>query len=122
HFFGRFFDNEIVSQEGDMRTNVVQALGLLAAPGLFVSFYMLPHRLRFDAPFARDWLLVSDIYFFVTYSMVVMGVVMVFEWDALFPDRRDYLVLTPLPIGATSMFLAKVAALIVFLALFLIDT
>ena len=33
HFLGRFFDNEIVSQEGDMRTNVVQALGLVGRPG-----------------------------------------------------------------------------------------
>ena len=52
HFFGRFFDNEIVSQSGDMRTNVVQALGLVAVPGMFVSFYMLPQRVRFDQPFA----------------------------------------------------------------------
>jgi hypothetical protein len=28
HFFGRFFDNDIVAQDSDMRTNVVQALGL----------------------------------------------------------------------------------------------
>jgi hypothetical protein len=33
HFFGRFFDNEIVSQDADMRTNVVQALGFVAVPG-----------------------------------------------------------------------------------------
>ena len=32
HFFGRFFDNELVSQHGDMRTNVVQAFGLVATP------------------------------------------------------------------------------------------
>jgi hypothetical protein len=39
HFFGRFFDNEIVSQHGDMRTNVVQAIGLVATRGIFVPFY-----------------------------------------------------------------------------------
>ena len=44
HFFGRFFDNEIVSQTGDMRTNVVQALGMLAAPGIFLPFYMIPQH------------------------------------------------------------------------------
>ena len=38
HFFGRFFDNEIVSQNGDMRTNVVQAFGLVATPGIMVPF------------------------------------------------------------------------------------
>ena len=42
HFFGRFFDNDIVSQQGDMRTNMVQALGLAAVPGMFVAFSLLP--------------------------------------------------------------------------------
>ena len=102
HFFGRFFDNEIVSQSGDMRTNVVQAFGLVATPGIFVPFYMIPQRARFDHPFAYNWVLLSDYYFFIMFSMVVMGFVMVFEWDALFPDRKDYLILTPLPLGGGS--------------------
>ncbi|MEO8370082.1 MAG: hypothetical protein ABI806_12855 [Candidatus Solibacter sp.] len=121
HFFGRFFDNEIVSQQGDMRTNVVQAFGLVATPGMFVPFYMIPQRARFDHPFANNWILLSDYYFFVMYSMVVLGFVMVFEWDALFPDRKDYLILTPLPIGGGSIFAAKTLAFIVFLGLFAID-
>ena len=122
HFFGRLFDNEIVSQDGDMRTNMVQALGLLAAPGMFVAFYMLPQRVRFDQPFLRNWMLVGDYYFFVAYSMVVMGFVMVFEWDAIFPDRKDYLVLTPLPLRGTAIFAGKTAALLLFLGLFIVDT
>ena len=121
HFFGRFFDNEIVSQQGDMRTNVVQAFGLVATPGMFVPFYMIPQRARFDHPFAHNWILLSDYYFFVMYSMVVLGFVMVFEWDALFPDRKDYLILTPLPIGGGSIFAAKTFAFIIFLGLFAID-
>jgi hypothetical protein len=121
HFFGRFFDNEIVSQDTDMRTNMVQALGFVAVPSMFAAFAMLPTPIRFDRPFAFGWLLVNDYYFFVLYSMVAMGFVMVFEWDALFPDRRDYLVLTPLPLGDNMIFVAKVAALIVFLGFFLLD-
>ena len=66
-------------------------------------------------------MLISDYYFFVLYSMVVMGFVMVFEWDALFPDRQDYLILTPLPLGGGSIFAGKIAALIVFLGLFVLD-
>ena len=107
HFFGRFFDNEIVSQSGDMRTNVVQAFGLVATPALMVPFYMIPQRARFDHPFANNWILLSDYYFFIMFSMVVMGFVMVFEWDALFPDRKDYLILTPLPLGGGSIFAAR---------------
>jgi hypothetical protein len=121
HFFGRFFDNEIVSQQGDMRTNVVQAFGLVATPGIFVPFYMIPQRARFDQPFAHNWVLLSDYYFFVLFSMVVMGFVMVFEWDALFPDRKDYLILTPLPLSGNSIFAGKTLALLLFLGLFALD-
>jgi hypothetical protein len=121
HFFGRLFDNDIVSQQGDMRTNVVQAMGLLATPGIFVPFYMLPQQVRFDHPFDHGWILIGDYYFFVLYSMVVMGFVMVFEWDALFPDRRDYLILTPLPLGGNTIFAGKMVSLVLFLALFVID-
>jgi hypothetical protein len=121
HFFGRFFDNEIVAQDTDMRTNAVQALGFAAVPGMFAGFSMLPMGLHFDRPFDNGWQLIGDYYFFVLYSMVAMGLVMVFEWDALFPDRRDYIVLTPLPLGGHSIFLSKVAALIVFLGVFLLD-
>jgi hypothetical protein len=121
HFFGRFFDNEIVSQSGDMRTNVVQAFGLVATPGLMVPFYMIPQRARFDRPFADNWILLSDYYFFIMFSMVVMGFVMVFEWDALFPDRKDYLILTPLPLGGGSIFAGKTLALVLFLGLFALD-
>jgi hypothetical protein len=43
--------------------------------------------------------------------MLVVGLFAVVSWDSTFPDRRDVLVLAPLPIRARTMFLAKVAAL-----------
>jgi hypothetical protein len=104
-----------------MRTNVVQAIGLVATPGIFVPFYMLPQRARFHHPFDHNWVLLSDYYFFVMFSMVVMGFVMVFEWDALFPDRKDYLILTPLPLGGGAIFAGKTLALLLFLSLFAVD-
>ncbi len=53
--------------------------------------------------------------------MIVLGLVMVFEWEALFPDRRDYQILTPLPLELRKVFLAKVAALGILLGAFLVD-
>src|SRR5436853_1977737 len=50
--------------------------------------------------------------------MLVMGAVTGLEWDTLFPDRRDYAALVPLPISARDIFLAKVAALGLFLGAF----
>ena len=50
-----------------------------------------------------------------------MGFVMVFEWDALFPDRKDYLILTPLPLSGNAIFAGKTLALLLFLGLFALD-
>src|SRR5580693_1562394 len=111
HFFGRFFDKESLSPQGQPEAGIIQTLGMLAAPSGFVSILALP--LGFER-----WDLVGFRFLFICYSMIAMGVVMVFEWDALFPDRRDYLILTPLPLRTFTLFVAKMAALGMFLAIF----
>jgi hypothetical protein len=113
HFFGRFFDKESLSPQGEPEAGVIQTLGILAAPEAF--FVLLFRPLTFTG-----WNLVAVRYMFVAFSMIVMGFVTVFEWDALFPDRRDYQVLTPQPVGLWKLFLAK-AALALFLGIFLVD-
>lgn len=72
-----------------MQTNAVQILAFLAVPGFFVAFYLIPKYAVVAALPAQMWVIVPDRYFFVSYSMAVMGFVTVFEWDVLFPDRRD---------------------------------
>ncbi len=49
-------------------------------------------------------------HFLIATTMLVVGLFAVLSWDATFPDRRDVLVLAPLPVRARTMFLAKVAA------------
>jgi hypothetical protein len=114
HFFERFFDKESLSPQGDPEAGVIQTLGILAVPEAF--FVLVFRPLTFTG-----WNLVMVRYLFVSFSMIVMGFIMVFEWDALFPDRRDYQVLTPQPISLSTLFLAKTTALAIFLAMFLID-
>ncbi len=43
-------------------------------------------------------------------TMLVAGLVAVVSWDATFPDRRDVMVLGPLPVGTRMILLAKMAA------------
>lgn len=43
-------------------------------------------------------------------TMLVAGLVAVLTWDATFPDRRDVMVLGPLPVAPRIILLAKVAA------------
>jgi hypothetical protein len=114
HFFGRFFDTESLSPQGEPTAGVIQTLGILAVPGAFFVLLFRPLTLW-------GWSLVAVRYMFVLYSMVVMGFLMVFQWDALFPDRRDYQILTPMPLRLGAVFLAKAEALAMFLAIFLVD-
>src|SRR5471030_1137821 len=116
HFFRRFFDNDTVQVEGDTQTTVVRTLSAAAVPGLMVAFF-----LGLGAPPVRSQVQVlMPHYFFVLLPFVVMGVVALFEWEMLFPDRLDFLVLTPLALKPREMLGAKAKALGIFLGMFLV--
>jgi hypothetical protein len=46
----------------------------------------------------------------IAVTMLVVGLFAVLSWDSIFPDRRDVMVLAPLPVRVRTIFLAKVAA------------
>jgi hypothetical protein len=106
HFFRRFFDNDTVQVDADTQTTVVRALAIVMVPGMRVAFF-LQNRYPTSA-----WLAMHDQYFFVLTSFVVMGAVSIFEWEMLFPDRLDFLVLSPLSVKPVQMLAAKAAALV----------
>jgi hypothetical protein len=64
---------------------------------------------------------VPDEYFFIVLSMVVTGAVAVWRWDSLFPDRRDYMNLVPLPISIKVIFLANLTAILCLAAVLAVD-
>jgi len=96
-------------------------LTVLAMPGGFVSLLLLDKYgtfaqwLRGLKPFDVLQAALPDEYFFIVLSMVVTGAVAVWRWDAIFPDRRDYINLVPLPIATKTIFSANLVA-VVFLA------
>lgn len=114
HFFRRFFDNDTIQVDGDTLTTVVRAVSVVAIPGLIVAFF-----LQNQYPRRSLWGAIEDQYFFVLFSFVVMGAVSIFEWEMLFPDRQDFLILSPLSLKPKQMLAAKGAALIGFMTLFL---
>ncbi|HEX3437973.1 MAG TPA: hypothetical protein VHT24_14485 [Pseudacidobacterium sp.] len=123
HFFRRFFDNPLTSLDDENATRVIQAICAVAVPGLMFAMSLIPSYFRFPPPFPAPprgfWPRVSDHYFYVLYTAVVTGAVTVFEWDMLFPDKIDILVLTPLPVLSRKLFTAKIVSLSAFLSLFL---
>jgi hypothetical protein len=114
HFFRRFFENDVIQSAEGTQTTIVRALSVVTAPGLMFAFW-LQNQYAGRPPWGR----VEDEYFFVMFSFVVMAGVAVFEWEMLFPDRLDFLVLTPLSLRRWQMPAAKAIALAAFLGLFI---
>ncbi len=102
-------------------------LTLLAMPGGFVSLLLLNKYGTFlqwlRGTTNVDPLLVAlpDEYFFIVLSMTVTGAVAVWRWDAIFPDRRDYMNLVPLPISTRTIFFANLVAVLFLVGLVAFD-
>ncbi len=56
-------------------------------------------------------------HFLIATTMLLVGLFAVLRWDSAFPDRRDVLVLAPLPIRWQTLLVAKVAAVAAALCL-----
>jgi hypothetical protein len=122
-FFAQFFTSDTVSADVQLRQTIVWVLAFLLVPGvvLMVQVFFeyqgivaraLRHQ-RFDIlDDTIEWI----VFVFVTYSMVTVGFVAVFVWDALTLDCRDAMVLGPLPVRGSTIVAAKLAALCTFLA------
>jgi hypothetical protein len=48
--------------------------------------------------------------YLIATMMLVAGLIVVISWDATFPDRRDAMVLSPLPVAPHTILFAKIAA------------
>ena len=112
-FRQRFVESDALAADSDYNTNLWQILGVLAVPGLYASGMLYGGLLHVDE--ASIWLLRGVRTFFAAYSFTVAGWAALFEWDMLFPERRDFLVLTLFPIRMRDLFLAKLASLGVLL-------
>jgi len=128
----RLFVARIFRGGGDADTDGLDlgiglVLTLLALPGGFVSLFLLDKYGTFlqwlrGTPNLDPLLVVlPDEYFFIVLSMTVTGAVAVWRWDAIFPDRRDYMNLVPLPISTRTIFLANLVAVLFLVGLIAFD-
>jgi CubicO group peptidase (beta-lactamase class C family) len=115
-FLFRVFDLEVLSAHA--QGDASKLLGQFAALLVFVSVSITLGAMLFSEPTA-PWMDPGDsglliamvaLHFLIATTMLVVGLFAVLSWDATFPDRRDVLVLAPLPVRARTMFIAKVAA------------
>ncbi len=120
HFLRRFFVSEQGPRPIETQVTLIQVLGLVASPGivimyqLFKKYALMPPQSVSAAHLAS----LNERCLFLYFSMVVIGFVAVLEWNSMFPDRRDYLILGPMPIKEGTLFVAKAASLCILLLLF----
>ena len=126
-FAARIFRGGGDSDSEGLDLGVGLVLTLLAMPGGFVSLLLLNKYGTFlqwlRGQTNVDPLLVAlpDEYFFIVLSMTVTGAVAVWRWDAIFPDRRDYMNLVPLPISTRAIFFANLVAVLFLVGLVAVD-
>src|ERR1700723_20994 len=104
----RVVDLEALSIEADIPrflgqfSGVLIMLSLIGVVGAFTSTSTTP----------EGWLSLAwrTEQFSIPTTMLVVGLIAVIGWDATFPDRRDVMVLSPLPVAAHTILIAKVAA------------
>ena len=116
-FLFRMVDLDLLAPQGD----ITKLLGQFAALLVIVSLWiLLPSVGLAAAPTQPEMGLMLawvEAHFLISTTMLVVGLFAVLSWESMFPDRRDVLVLSPLPVRARTLFSAKVAAVAASLSL-----
>jgi ABC-type transport system involved in multi-copper enzyme maturation permease subunit len=116
-FVAQFFASESATSDHHVRQAMIGVIAFLMAPA-----FLLPMSLsgpfdfaatRFPAMLDPMIRLAATIY--ITYAVVSIGVIAAFTSDALGFDRRDAMVLGPLPVSGATIIAAKLGALTVLL-------
>ncbi|MEW6455347.1 MAG: hypothetical protein AB1410_01355 [Acidobacteriota bacterium] len=101
-----------------MREKLIVILVILAVLGGYLSHSYLAKYL-FIEDIGSSWI---EKCWFLSFFMVIMGFITVLEWDVIFPDLRDYSVLSPLPIKLRTLFTSKFTSLLFFVGMFSLST
>jgi hypothetical protein len=123
-FVGRIFYGD---SDSELTFSMGLLLALLPVPGgfyavlLFEKYSTLLQWMRGERVTNPIAAAMPEQYFFIVLSMVVTGVIVVWRWDSIFPDRRDYVNLVPLPLHSRSIFVANFAALLVVALILAVD-
>ena len=111
-FLFRVVDLEVLSPQalGDANRMLGRFASLLIFAGVGYGIAILltadPHTPR-DIMLVREWPMEHA---WMATTMLAVGLFAVLSWDATFPDRRDVMILSPLPVSVRTIFLAKIAA------------
>jgi hypothetical protein len=94
HYVIRIFHG--AGEGNDLQFSIPALLGILSIPSAFGALQLLDkystlkHWLMGIRDFDVYRASMPDEYFFIVYSMVVTGAIIIVKWDRLFPDRQDH--------------------------------
>lgn len=121
-FIEQFTANESATSDVQTRRAIIGVITFLVTPGLFLMMKtMSGYELMVKVARAKDMPQIVEVFLaqmavlFVSYSMISTGLLTVFIWDTLVFDKRDAMVLGPLPLRGSTVVGAKLAALATFL-------
>ena len=121
-FVEQFAANESATSDVQTRRAIIGVITFLVMPGLFLMMrtmsgyeVMVKVARAKDMPQIVETFLAQMAVLFVSYSMISVGVLTAFIWDTLVFDKRDAMVLGPLPLRGSTIVGAKLAALATFL-------
>ena len=124
HLFGSFFADDLASSGSQSVARTIHlaiALGIppLLLTGLLVGSYsgLVPWMVL-----RSDSLRLEDHFIFVSYALVVAGLIALLKWETFFPTLLDVQILGLLPITGQRLFSAKVLAAALFLSAFVFGT
>jgi len=112
-FFAQLFASETSISDHQLRVAMIGVLAFLITPGLLMPLQLIG---TFELAAIRFPILIDPLTrlmatIFVTFGIVAVGVIAAFEWECLAFDRRDGMILGPLPISGRAIVAAKLAAL-----------
>jgi hypothetical protein len=105
-FWLRVVDLEVLSQDSDTQ----RLLGHIAVMLAGISVLFTAPLILAGGGLAQPDLWAAE-HLFIATTMTVVGLLATLSWESSFPDRRDLLVLGPLPVRVRTVFLAKLSAL-----------
>jgi hypothetical protein len=112
-FFAQFFMSESATSDTHLRQAMILGITCLLPPGIFVMIGVFPEYENIVAYHPRmiDEARLRIAMVLVMYAMATMGYVAVFIWEGLTFERRDAMVIGPLPLSSATVIGAKLAAL-----------
>ena len=122
-FLLRLIDMEILSihARGDASTLIGQFVAFLLLISLLFSIPAVYFGGKLRVPGQVFWVSAWSIeHFLIATTMLLVGLFGVLTWNSTFLEKRDVLILGPLPVRVRTLFLAKIAAVATALGLLVV--